>query len=194
LQSVTSDTNLIAFAADAAKFVVNFTTQIATSAPHIYLSALPRSPQVSKVAQHFLPDFPSTLSVITGLDKHWPAIVNKFLGHTDPVTSVDFSSDGKYVVSGSQDNTIYIWDAETGEVVTGPFEGHKDEVTSVAFSPDGKHVASGSWDKTICIWDVQTGEVVSDSFEGHRGKITCVAFSPDGRTRQSASGILRQMG
>ena len=73
------------------------------------------------------------------------------------VSSVAFSPDGKRVVSGSDDKTIHIWDAQTGHPVLEPLEGHTDRVWSVAFSPDGKRVVSGSDDKTTHIWDVQTG-------------------------------------
>jgi WD40 repeat protein len=83
------------------------------------------------------------------------------------VTSVAFSADGKYIVSGSWDKTIRMWDAQTGKLVSDPFEGHTNSVTSVAFSADGKYIVSGSWDKTIRMWDAQTGKLVSDPFEGH---------------------------
>ena len=45
-------------------------------------------------------------------------------GHTDVVTSVSFSADGRRVVSGSRDNTVRVWDAVSGECVLGPLEGH----------------------------------------------------------------------
>jgi WD40 repeat protein len=78
-------------------------------------------------------------------------------GHSDWVTSVAFSQDGKRVVSGSDDKTVQIWNVETGEQEK-KMEGHSDYVRSVAFSHDGKRVVSGSDDKTVKIWNVQTGE------------------------------------
>ena len=60
-----------------------------------------------------------------------------------------------------------MWDAETGQIESGPFTGHDDRVTYVPFSPDGKHIASGSLNKTIRVWDAETGEIVSGLFTGH---------------------------
>ncbi len=76
-------------------------------------------------------------------------------GHTDSVLSVAISSDGKYIVSGSADTTIRIWDLETRVQVGEPLRGHTDTVWSVAISPDGKRIASGSRDNTIRIWSTE---------------------------------------
>ncbi|MEG4489742.1 nSTAND1 domain-containing NTPase, partial [Microcoleus sp. D3_18_C4] len=74
--------------------------------------------------------------------------------HEDFVRSVAFSPDGKLIVSGSNDNTVRLWDTK-GNPVTQPFQGHEDFVRSVAFSPDGKLIVSGSHDKTVRLWDIQ---------------------------------------
>ncbi|EDR04490.1 uncharacterized protein LACBIDRAFT_391733 [Laccaria bicolor S238N-H82] len=108
-------------------------------------------------------------------------------GHTNSTTSVTFSPDGRRVVSGSDDETIRIWDAETGKLVGEPFQGHTYYITSVAFSPDGRRVLSGSCDKTIRVWDAETGKPVGESLQGHTDMITSVAFSPDGRHVVSGS-------
>jgi len=96
------------------------------------------------------------------------------LGHSFWITSVCFSPDGRYVLTGSDDNTACLWDRETGKEVR-KFEGH-----SVAFSPDGRYVLTGSFDKTARLWDAKTGQEVR-RFEGHAASIGPVAFSPDGR-------------
>ena len=95
--------------------------------------------------------------------------------------------DGRRVVSGSFDEEIRIWDAETGKPVGEPFQGHTTQVTSVAFSPDGRRVVSGSYDRTICIWDAETRNKVGWLFQAHTDLINSVAFSPDGRRVVSGS-------
>ena len=83
-----------------------------------------------------------------------PASEN-FGGHTDWISSLDFSPDGKWIVSASWDLTIRMWDAKTGFAVSRAFIGHQDRVVSVVFSPDGKKVVSTSWDRTVRIWTLQ---------------------------------------
>ncbi|MFM6375544.1 MAG: WD40 repeat domain-containing protein, partial [Microcystis panniformis] len=69
---------------------------------------------------------------------------------------VNFSPDGKTLVSGSYDNTIRLWNVETGQEIR-TLTGHDRSVSSVNFSPDGKTLVSGSWDKTIKLWSNETG-------------------------------------
>jgi WD40 repeat protein len=69
---------------------------------------------------------------------------------------VSFSPDGKTLASGSYDNTIKLWNVETGKEIR-TLSGHNDSVISVSFSPDGKTLASGSDDKTIKLWNGEYG-------------------------------------
>jgi WD40 repeat protein len=183
----THDDETVAFVKDAIKFVNAFGSVISQSVPHIYMSALPFAPATSEIARQFLPYFPQTLFVETGRAHTWPAIQSVLEGHIGAVMSVAFSQDNKRIVSGSLDNTIRVWDAETGDVVSGPFEGLSGFVNSVAFSQDGKHIVSGSSDKTIRVWDAETGDIVSGPFEGHSGFVNSVAFSQNGKLIVSGS-------
>lgn len=109
-------------------------------------------------------------------------------GHTFWALSVAFSPDGTQIASGSQDYSIKVWDAKTGEEIRtlkGP-DGHKGGVASVAFSPDGSRIASGSSDKTIKVWNLKTGKVIN-TLDEHTETVVSVAFSPDGKRIASAS-------
>jgi WD40 repeat protein len=75
------------------------------------------------------------------------------------VHSVAFSPDGKTLASGSDDNTIKLWDAQTRQELAA-LKGHAGSVYSVVFSPDGETLASGSKDKTVKLWEGTTKEMM----------------------------------
>ena len=79
--------------------------------------------------------------------------ISPFVGHSDSINAVQFSPDGKVVVTGSDDKTVRVWNARTGEAIHA-LEGHTAAVTSVSISPEGRIIASGSSDKTIRLWDM----------------------------------------
>ncbi|GCA83027.1 protein TolB [Microcystis aeruginosa NIES-2522] len=106
-------------------------------------------------------------------------------GHHGNVISVNFSPDGKTLVSGSDDNTIKLWNVETGQEIR-TLKGHHGNVTSVNFSPDGKTLVSGSWDRTIKLWNVETGQEIR-TLKGHDSDVESFNFSPDGKTLVSGS-------
>ena len=64
----------------------------------------------------------------------WPAPPSKWRGHTNSISCLQFSPDGRHIISGSFDRTIRIWDFETGTVIGEPIEGHSGRVFSVAYS------------------------------------------------------------
>jgi len=101
------------------------------------------------------------------------------------ITSVAVSFDSKYIVSGSKDGYIRLWDIKTKKLLY-LFKGHLKAVTSVAISYDSKYIVSGSRDKTVKLWDIQTRKLLY-TFKGHSNDITSVAVSRDLRYIVSGS-------
>ncbi len=113
--------------------------------------------------------------------------ITMLAGWTGWSSNVSFSPDGGTLATGGgyHDNTVRLWDVETGEEKR-VFTGYRRSVDSVAFSPDGRTLASGSWNRTVELWDVETGEEKED-FTWYMSSGKGLAFSPDGRTLSSAS-------
>lgn len=111
--------------------------------------------------------------------------VRTFGVHDYTVFSTDFSPDGKYVVTGSWDNTIKMWEVKTGKLIR-TFAGHQFAVFGIDFSPDGKYLISSSKDNTIKLWNVKTGGLLR-TFYGHKSWVYTVRFSPDGKYFASGS-------
>ncbi len=103
----------------------------------------------------------------------------KLVGHDAEVTSVDFSSDGKLLASGSADGTVIIWNLDDGSIVH-VLEGHTDKVNDVAFSPDGNLLLSGSNDMTARLWSAEDGSQLEVLESRLLGRILNVSFSPTG--------------
>ncbi|KAF8598954.1 WD40 repeat-like protein, partial [Ceratobasidium sp. AG-I] len=101
--------------------------------------------------------------------------------------SICFSPDNRRIVSGSRDDTLRVWDIETGATLLGPLEGHSHRVLSVVFSPDNRYIVSGSYNGTVGIWNAETGAIVSNLLVGHAQSLTSVAVSPDGSIIASSS-------
>ena len=106
-------------------------------------------------------------------------------GHTDLVWSVAFSPNGKMLASASWDQSVRLWNVNTGRLLH-TLTGHTNEIMSVAFSPDGNTLASGSWDGTIRLWNPRNGKLKRTLTE-HAGGVASVAFSPHGKTLASGS-------
>ena len=79
------------------------------------------------------------------------AELNVLDGHMQPVRSIAFSTDGTCIVSGSNDNSVWVWDASTG-AGQNMLNGHMKPVWSVGFSTDGTCIISGSYDNSVQVY------------------------------------------
>jgi WD40 repeat protein len=107
------------------------------------------------------------------------------VGHSDVVTTMAVLTDGRRALSGSADDTLRLWDLDTGESLR-TLEGHADMVSAVAALTDGRRALSGSHDKTLRLWDLATGETLR-ILEGHTSGVNAVAVLADGRRALSGS-------
>ncbi|MBD2731696.1 pentapeptide repeat-containing protein [Nostoc sp. FACHB-892] len=131
------------------------------------------------------PSNPATLAEVSD-SSHLPVTcLNTLRGHFGQVWTIAFSPDGQLLASGSDDQTIRLWNAHDGTCLT-VLQGHTGGVTSVSFSPNGQMLASASEDASIRLWSVDHGTILK-TLSGHTRWVWAVAFSPDGQSLASGS-------
>jgi WD40 repeat protein len=108
-------------------------------------------------------------------------------GHTERVWYVAFSPDGSRIVSGSNDQTVLIWDSQSGKYTGPPFQSRTAEVHSVAFSPDMTYLLCVSTDNTVECWDLRTGAPMEVGLEGNTKELISITISPNGSRIAAAS-------
>lgn len=107
------------------------------------------------------------------------------LGHTKEISTIDYSPDGKYIITASDDNTAVLWEAASGKLLY-KLQEHSSRVTSAKFNSDGKYIVTTSFDRYAIIWDVMTGKLLF-KLPGHKSEIYYAEFSPDGKYVVTAS-------
>jgi len=109
--------------------------------------------------------------------------------HFVRVCAIQFTPDGKSLISAGADKTIRIWDV-TGEkpIEKASLTGHTGGLLCLAISKDGKTLASGGDDKAIRLWDLGPNPKLNRALETQTGHVNSIAFSPDGQSLASISG------
>ncbi len=117
------------------------------------------------------------LSIMEARPQRLETVVQR--GHYESVKSVAFTPDGRYLLSGSRDKSIKLWELSTGRELRS-YPGHESTINDLVLMPDGQHFISSSADKTAKMWNIASGELIK-TFAGHTNYLTSVAVSPDGR-------------
>ncbi|XP_020716255.1 NACHT domain- and WD repeat-containing protein 1 isoform X2 [Ceratitis capitata] len=108
------------------------------------------------------------------------------VSHSDEITCFTITADSLYIITGSRDMSLKVWQA-TGGKLAQVLVGHTDAVNCVAVSVTNKtQVISGSKDTNLIIWDLHTGEELH-TLAGHLGPVLGVKVSADGSTAISGS-------
>ncbi len=106
------------------------------------------------------------------------ALAKQSDGHRGEVRVAVFSQDGQRLFTAGEDNSVILWDPETGQKIR-TLLGHAGPITSIDESPDRRQILTASEDNTARIWDVQTGQPLL-SLEAHTDRLLTAIYSPDG--------------
>ena len=127
-----------------------------------------------------------------------------FIAHLDdrPVWRFAYAPDGKRIVCGSSDGSVYLYDAETAKRITKiggvritrettRISAEHQRIWGLAYSPDGRTLATGGADGSVYLydtetWDAETAKHITQHNE-HPVTVTTLRFSPDGKTLASES-------
>jgi WD40 repeat protein len=121
----------------------------------------------------------NTIRIWKGTDG---ALVREMAGHQGAVRSVEYSPNGTYLASGSEDTLVKIWNPATGSLVRN-ITAHTGPVTAVNWSSDGKMLATGSNDHNVILFNTtgfteierlnQVNDMLTDNY------VNAVSFSPN---------------
>ena len=105
-------------------------------------------------------------------------LVALLTGHGDIVNHLAFSSDSRYLISCSDDNTAIVWDVAARKAQT-TLKGHRGHINGVGFMPDGKRAVTASYDHDLRVWSTEDGALLK-ILRGHRNRVFSVAITQNG--------------
>lgn len=124
-------------------------------------------------------------------------LLRSLYGHTDVITTLDFSPDGNTLLSGSWDKTVRRYDIHTGVEVQ-RFDTHSDRLLDVTFSPDGtlaltssgRDVGIASDNSALLTTLISSAPI--HVMNGHEDWVWAVAYNADGSQIATGSGHLNR--
>ncbi|OAG06628.1 putative WD-repeat protein [Paraphaeosphaeria sporulosa] len=172
------------YAQDARRFVLSSRQTIEQAPLQIYSSALVFAPTMSIIREQFRDCIPRWVQRLPRVQNNWSAVMQTLEGHSDSVSVIAFSRDGKLLASASCE-TVRVWDTATGALMK-TFQCNSVHIRVIAFSPDGKLLASAQEDMAVKLWNTDTGAVLQ-TLKDHSSYVDAIAFSPDSKLLASAS-------
>ncbi|MCL4177359.1 MAG: protein kinase [Verrucomicrobia bacterium] len=161
----------------------NFFANDQASAGVALLAAMVRREPTDRALAEWL------MAELTG--RNWPLPAVRPLEHGEPLHHAEFSADGRRILTAALDNTVRLWDAETGLPMGMPLAHDRAAIQhpelfsrgqkclQACFSPDGAKVATASVDGTARVWDGRTGEPLTPPLR-HEDWVTAVGFNREG--------------
>ncbi|KAK8795530.1 hypothetical protein WA158_000187 [Blastocystis sp. Blastoise] len=113
------------------------------------------------------------------------------------------STDSQYLITGSLDGFIEIWDMNTCKYKLGltyqeekHFLSHNSSILSLAIDAANKYIASGDVDGNIKVFDILTGKLMRKLMNAHEKAVSSLCFAPNGLQLLSTSfdGTIRLYG
>jgi WD40 repeat protein len=139
---------VLTFLHDAKRFVLRFQFVLADAPLQIYCSALVFAPERSLIRRTFVGQVPQRVKMLSMKEADWDACRSTLEGHSSGVRAVAFSPNGQLVASASDDETIRLWELETG-VCCHTLDNHFEFPVRMDFSPDGQVLYTNEGDFSL---------------------------------------------
>jgi WD40 repeat protein len=112
-------------------------------------------------------------------DANTGELVAALKGQTSFAHCLAWTADGKTLISGSDDGSIWTWGTTSWGMIA-VLDAHATGVSAIAISPNGRILASASSDRTARLWNLENGQPIGSPLE-HANIVSCVSFSADGK-------------